>query len=112
MHAFADLFQAFDKITVRRMFGGEGLFVNGLIIGLVMQDQIYLKTDDETRKAFVAEKCQPFSFQKGGKTIATRYFAIPDRLQDDPEEFADWARRAHAVARATPDRTKRKKQLE
>jgi DNA transformation protein len=99
---YADLFHAFGKITVRRMFGGEGLFVEGIIIGLVMKDQVYLKTDDETRKVFIAEKCTPFSFKKSGKTIATHYFAIPDRLHDDPEEFADWARRAERVARAEP----------
>jgi DNA transformation protein len=106
--AFADLFQAFGRIAVRRMFGGQGLFVDGLMIGIVMRDQIYLKTDDETRAAFVAEKCQPFSFPKAGKKVSLRYYAIPDRLLDDPEEFADWARQAERVARAKPVKKKLK----
>ena len=106
--AFADLFQAFGKITVRRMFGGAGLFVDGLMIGLVMNDQIYLKTDDQTRKAFIAENCQPFTYgAKGGKRVSLGYYAIPDRLLDDPEEFAVWARQAERVARAKPVKKKK-----
>jgi len=99
--AFADLFQAFGRITVRRMFGGAGLFVDGLMIGLVMDERIYLKTDDQTRAAFIAERCEPFTYgAKGGKRVSLGYYAIPDRLLDDPEEFADWARAAERVARA------------
>jgi len=95
---FADLFAAFGRIAVRRMFGGEGLFVDGLMIGLVMKDRLYLKTDAESRAPYIAEKLKPFSFKKNGKTIATSYYAIPDRLYDDPEGFAQWARRAHKAA--------------
>lgn len=97
---FADLFSSFGRIAVRRMFGGEGLFVEGLMIGLVMKDRLYLKTDAQSRAPYAAEGLQPFSFQKNGKTIATGYYAIPERLYDDPEEFASWARRAHKVALA------------
>ncbi len=104
---FSDLFQPFGRISVRRMFGGEGLFVDGLMIGLVMQDRIFLKTDAQTRAAFVAENMEPFSFAKGGKEIATAYYAIPERLYDDGELFAQWARQAEAVARAKPIKKKK-----
>ena len=108
--AFADLFQAFGKIAVRRMFGGAGLFADGLMIGIVMDDQIYLKTDDQSRAAFIAEKCKPFTYgAKGGKRVSLNYFAIPDRLLDDPEEFAAWARTAERVARAKPPKKPAKK---
>jgi DNA transformation protein len=105
-HRFNDLFAAFGPITLRRMFGGEGLFVKGQIIGLVMQDRIFFKTDDTTRPDYVAERCKPFDFVKGGKRIETSYFAIPERLYDEPEELADWARKAHGIARAKPKRKK------
>ena len=98
---FDDLFQFFGRVSVRRMFGGQGIFADDMMIALVTSDdQMYLKTSDETRPAFKAEKCKPFSFMKGGKTIDTAYYAVPDRLLDDPEEFAVWAKRAHAVAKA------------
>jgi len=61
-----------------------------------------------TRHAFLAEKTKPFSFQKGGETVVTTWYALPDRLYDDPDELARWARAAHGVAKAAPAaRTKR-----
>ena len=107
---FDDLFSVFGKITLRRMFGGEGLYVNGLMIGLVMEDRIYLKSDEATRPAFVAEKCEPFTYSaKGGKRVSLGYYAIPERLYDDPHDFADWARGARDVAiKAAAKKTKKK----
>src|ERR1700685_4012909 len=107
-HRFDDLFAPFGLIDVRRLFGGEGIYVEGTIIGLVMDDRIFLKTNDATRPAYLAEHCKPFGFMKSGKRIDTVYFAIPEWLYDEPEELADWARKAHAVARAKPKKKKRK----
>jgi DNA transformation protein len=108
---FDDLFSAFGPIRLRRFFGGEGIVADDVMIGMVFSDVIYFKTDDETRKAFVAEKSKPFSFLKRstGETIVTTWFALPDRLYDDPEELAQWARAALAAARNAPAEKKRKK---
>jgi DNA transformation protein len=103
LHRFDDLFAPFGRIVLRRMFGGEGLYADSLMFGLVMDDRIYLKTDDGTRGAYVAEQCDAFTHRtKDGKHVSLSYFTIPERLYDDPDELADWARRAHAVARAKP----------
>jgi DNA transformation protein len=97
---FDDLFQFFGPIAVRRMFGGEGIFVDDLMIGIVVSDQIYLKTSDSNRADFEAEGAKPFTYIRGKERNATSlsYFTVPDRLLDDPEEFGRWARKAHAVA--------------
>jgi DNA transformation protein len=101
LHRFDDLFAEFGRIELRRMFGGEGIYANGAIIGIIIRDVIYLKTDEVTRGAYLAEGCKPFSYQaQGKKRESITYYAIPDRLYDDPEELADWARRARAVAPA------------
>lgn len=97
-HRFDDLFQSFGSIAVKRMFGGEGIFAGSLMIGLVMDEQIYLRTDEASRPGYLAEKSRPFTFRKGGKTIATAYYSLPDRLLDDPEELAGWAQAAHRIA--------------
>jgi DNA transformation protein len=47
---------------------------------------------------FLAEACEPFTFEKGGETIVTGWYALPDRLYDDPDEVAAWARVALDVA--------------
>jgi DNA transformation protein len=102
-HRFDDLFAPFGRIVLRRMFGGEGIYADSLMFGLVVDDRIYFKTDDLTRAAYVAEQCDAFTYgTKDGRHVSLSYFAIPERLYDDPEELAGWARRAHAVARAKP----------
>jgi len=95
---FADLFHAFGPIALRRFFGGEGLFSGDVMIGFVSDERIYFKTNEETRRAYLAEKAKPFSFDKRGETIVTGYYAIPERLYDEPEELARWAKRAFDVA--------------
>lgn len=101
-HRFDDLFSEFGPIALRRFFGGEGIYAGDTMIGMVFDDIVYFKTDEETRKTFAAEKTGPFSFHKGKELVVTTWYAIPDRLYDDPEELAQWARAAHKVATVSP----------
>jgi DNA transformation protein len=107
-HRFDDLFVAFGPVTLKRLFSGEGIYADGKIIGIVVRDVIYFKTDDDSRAAYKAETRKPFYFTGGGKRIASSYYAIPERLYDDAEELAEWARGAEAVSRAKPKKKKPK----
>ena len=94
-----ELFHEFGPVSVRRMFGGQGIFVDGMMIALVARDVIYLKADTETIPAFEQEGLAPFSYAtKNGEHTLTSYWRMPDRLYDDTDELARWARAAHAVA--------------
>jgi DNA transformation protein and related proteins len=111
-HRYDDLFQLFSpRIELRHFFGGEGLYAGEIMIGSIFGDTIYFKTDENTRKAFLAEKTKPFTFLKRstGETVVTGWYAIPNRLLDDPEEFAQWARAAFDVANASPTTEKKRK---
>jgi DNA transformation protein len=102
-HRFDDLFLEFGPITLRRFFGGEGIYAGSLMIAMVFADTIYFKTDDKTIGSFRKEGSLPFTFKKrGGEIIETTWFALPERLYDDPEELARWAREALNVAKASP----------
>jgi DNA transformation protein and related proteins len=95
-----DLFQPFGAVTVRRMFGGAGLFADGVMFGLVSGGQIYLKADATTVTCFEREQCEPFEYStKNGKRTLTSYWRLPDRLYDDADELAQWAKQALATAR-------------
>ena len=95
-----DLFQPFGTVIVRRMFGGAGLFADGVMFGLVSGGQIYLKADATTVTCFDREQCEPFEYlTKNGKRTLTSYWRLPDRLYDDADELAQWARQALAAAR-------------
>ena len=104
-----ELFSEFGPVSVRRMFGGAGIFVDGLMIGLVSDGVIYLKTDVETYLAFAREGQAPFTYPtKNGTHTLTSYWRMPDRLYDDTQELARWARAAHGVALRAAVRPKKR----
>ena len=105
--AIAELFQDFGKIDVRRMFSGAGLFADGVFFGIAFDDVIYLKADETTKARFEAEGCARFSYQTSVRTVETNLWRLPERLYDDPEELAQWARQACDVARGALARKKR-----
>ncbi|MDE2182427.1 MAG: TfoX/Sxy family protein [Alphaproteobacteria bacterium] len=98
-----ELFEHFGTIHARRMFGGLGLFVGDAMVGIVIDELIYLKTDATNRDEFLAEGCAPFTYRKKtGQGVSLSYYRIPERLYDEPEELAQWVRRALAVAEKSP----------
>jgi DNA transformation protein len=95
-----ELFRDFGPVEVRRMFGGAGIYADGMMFGLVADGVIYLKADEQNVAAFEAEKLPPFTYAtKDGKRGVMSYRRMPDRLYDDPDELAAWAREALAAAR-------------
>ena len=43
--AIKDLFAAFGTVTVRRMFGGAGIYADGVMIAIAFDGEVYLKAD-------------------------------------------------------------------
>ena len=95
-----ELFAAFGPISVRRMFGGAGIYSEGVMFALAYDGLIYLKADEGTAPSFEREGSTPFVFTgKDGKRATMSYWRLPDRLYDDPDELAIWATAAVATAR-------------
>lgn len=95
-----ELFAGFGVVTVRRMFGGAGLYAEGLMFGLVAGGEIYLKADTGTVPCFEAEGCGPFEYDtRTGRRAIGSFRRMPERLYDDADELAKWARAALQAAR-------------
>jgi DNA transformation protein len=95
-----ELFSVFGPVTVRRMFGGADIYADGAMFGLVADGVIYLKAGDGNVVMFEREQLASFTFSKRtGERVLTSYRRMPDRLYDDPEELAEWARAALTAAR-------------
>lgn len=99
----ADVFRQFGPITLRRMFGGHGLFRDGIMFGLLFDDALYLKVDARNIGDFQSLGLGRFDYLRQGKRVGLSYYQAPDTLMDDAEEAARWARRAfEAALRAGP----------
>ena len=98
-----DLFAPFGPVTVRRMFGGAGIYREGVMFALVFDGAIFLKVDEASIPDFEREGSRPFVYTRAkspGKVgrASLSYWRLPERLYDDPEELAVWAERALAIA--------------
>jgi DNA transformation protein len=95
-----ELFAAFGSVTVRRMFGGAGIYAGETMFALAHEGVIYLKADVVNAAAFEREDLAPFTYTtRDGKRAVMSYRRMPDRLYDDPDELAVWAHEALAAAR-------------
>ncbi len=97
-----DQLAAFGPVQIRRMFGGAGLFRDGLMFALITGDDIvYLKVDDRNRPDFESAGSGPFSYQRAGKAMALKsYYETPEDVVEDDEVFTNWARKAFDAALA------------
>jgi DNA transformation protein len=92
-------FAPLGRVTMRRMFGKTGVFCDRLMFGMVTDDTLYFRVDDDNRAAFKeAESSPPLSYEKNGRTIDLSFWRAPERLLDEPDELVSWARAALAAA--------------
>ncbi|WP_454917223.1 TfoX/Sxy family protein [Xanthobacter sediminis] len=97
----ADLFSAFGPVHRRRMFGGAGLYADGLMFALEAGGELYLKADAALAGDLAARGSAPFSYMaKTGPRTMGGFWRVPEGALDDAEDLAALARRALEVARA------------
>ena len=88
------------RITLRRMFGKSGVFCDGVMLGIVTENMLYLRVDEHNRETFrEAAAYPPLNYAKGGNIIDLSFWRAPERLFDEPDELVAWAQAALAAAR-------------
>ena len=108
-----ELLQPFGSVSSRAMFGGHGIYKDGLIFGIVIDDAFYLKADDVNRGEFDVLGLGPFLYQSKSKAtqVSLGYYACPEDALESPALMLEWARSAYAAAlRATARKKGSKRQ--
>jgi len=94
-----DLFSDFGPVTIRPMFSGFGISVDGVTFAMALRAGLHFRADEQTIPQYEAEGSKPFQYRTSTRTVTVgSYWQLPARLFDDPEELADWARAALAAA--------------
>jgi DNA transformation protein len=107
-----ELLEPLGSVLARAMFGGWGLYLGGRMFGLIIEDRLYLKTDDTTRSTFESAGGEPFVYDagKGRKPVTMSYWTPPPDASDDAHALLPWARRAvEAASRAAQKKPAAKK---
>lgn len=106
----ADVFRAFGPVQLKRMFSGYGIFHDGIMFGLLLDEALYLKADAGNVGEFRALGLERFTYARKSRVVGLSYYRAPDSIMDDSIEAAEWARRSFdAALRAAKKRTASKK---
>ena len=93
-----ELFGPFGTTVVRRMFGGHGVYLDGLMFAIVSDDALYLKADEMNRVEFEQAGCEIFGYARKGKRATLNFYRAPEQAMESPELMLPWARTAYAAA--------------
>ncbi len=104
-----DLLSRLGPVSVRRMFGGAGLYHGGVMFALVFEDTLYLKVDDRNRPDFEAAGMGAFTYDTDSGQISMSYYEAPPETMEDGELMRSWARKSLDAALAAKS-ARRKRQ--
>ena len=93
-----DQLSDFGEVAWRRMFGGVGLYHDGLMFALIANDVLYLKADDENRGDYEEAGSLPFRPYPDKQTVMS-YYEVPIDVSEDRDELSSWAEKAFGAAR-------------
>ncbi len=113
--AIADLFSGLGRVTIRRMFGGKGIYHQGMIVALEVGGDILLKADEVTAPDFAEAGATQWVYEGKMRNgpVAMPYWSIPESALDDQDEMAIWPRKAFEASMRSkkPAKAKRKKKV-
>lgn len=94
-------------IRTKAMFGGHGIYCNDFFVAIIVDDALYFKTNENTKKAFIAKGCQPFVYESRGRKVAMSYFEAPNDAIDSSDAIAEWLSLALRAAHDAPPKKRR-----
>jgi DNA transformation protein len=97
-----------NAVTARSMFGGYGLYIDGVMFALIAYDTLYFKVDDDNREDYVAVGMSPFTYEGKNKPIQMSYYQLPEFVFQNVAELAVWVDKAHTAARRAQAKQKPK----
>lgn len=93
-----ELLAGLGRVEARRMFGGAGLFRDGVMFGVLLNDVVYFRVDDALQADLTAQGSEPWVYTRNGEAREMGYWRMPETAADDPDEAVDVARRSYAAA--------------
>lgn len=93
-----ELLAPLGRVAARPMFGGHGLYCDGVFFGIVLDSTLYLKVDDRNRGEFERAGSEIFRYSRKGKRATLNFYRAPDDAMDALQLILPWARSALSAA--------------
>ncbi|MCE2991381.1 MAG: TfoX/Sxy family protein [Candidatus Jidaibacter sp.] len=85
-----EVLEPFGPITTRAMFGGFGIYKNGVIFAMIADNELYFKADDEASKFFQTYGSEPFTYQGKSGLVRMSYWRVMPEVLEDAEMLKAW----------------------
>ncbi len=96
LHYVLDLLSELEKVTYRAMFGGYGIYLNGIIFAIIADDELYFKVDQTSIDMYKKYNSEPFSYTtKNGKKAVMSYWQVPCSVLEDDKTILEYAKAAY-----------------
>jgi len=103
-----DMLSALGDVSTKRMFGGGGVYVNGIMFALIADDCLYFTVDDINKCDYETAGSSAFTYMKNDKPYAMSYWLLPEDIMENDELRIEWAVRAWEAARRGTNKSKKK----
>jgi DNA transformation protein len=100
-----DLLSQFGSFTSRAMFGGYGIYKDGIIIAVIVEDELYFKGDKETQEYYESFGSEPFSYDSNGKKVQMSYWKTPIDVLEEEDILRQWIGLAYQASVKTKRKT-------
>ncbi|HVJ47892.1 TfoX/Sxy family protein [Desulfitobacterium sp.] len=104
-----DQLELFGSVTIKKMFGGAGIYHDGLIFGLLADDVLYFKVDDSNRSDYEQAEMEPYRPSFVNKPMSMPYYEVPADIIEDNKRLVDWARKALLASNNKPSKLPKSK---
>lgn len=96
--AIEDMFASLGPVTIKKMFGGKGVYFEGRIVAVEVDGQILLKADATSADQFAKAGSVQWAYEGKKAPVKMPYWSIPDEALDDFDELARWVKLAFEAA--------------
>ena len=98
-YVMSDLLGDVSGVTSRAMFGGWGIYRNGVIFGIIVAGELYFKVDDSNRARYEQAESRQFVYAKSdGKPLTMPYWLVPAEVMEDKEKLYDYMEESIVVS--------------
>ena len=106
-----ELLQPFGRVTTRRLFGGHGIYLDGLFVAIVWKDTLYLKAAGDGKATCEAAGLRRFRPSSKTPSYSLGFYAPPEEALEDRDALRTWVEIALSAARKAGRRPKSRRKV-
>ena len=102
-----ELLSPYGSFTARSMFGGYGIYMNGIIVAIIANDELYFKVDSTNQQQYEELDSTPFSYKTKGKKAVMSYWKVPIEILEEEKQLEKWIEQSFEISLKNKQNKKR-----